>query len=163
MGRPRRFKSPQALETAWEAYKDWCNDQKVLTHDFSAKNSEFVSKELKRSVTYTIEGFCVWVGLIRQAFYSTYANDPRFCDIVTRMKEECEVDARMKFELGAIDTRLAPLWMSKHGYSTKAEAVQDTAPADDPITQSLKEAARAITETNPDSEMALHRQDGADL
>lgn len=144
MGRPRKFKSPQALESAWEAYKDWCNDQKVLTHDFSSKNSEFVSKELKRSVTYTIEGFCVWVGIARSKFYDTYAADGRFRDIVTRMKEECEVDARMKFELGVIDTRLAPLWMSKHGYSTKAEAIQDTTQADDPITAALKESAHAL-------------------
>ena len=53
MGRPRKFKTSQALETAWEEYKAWCNDQKVLTHDFSSKNSEFVSAELKRSVTCT--------------------------------------------------------------------------------------------------------------
>lgn len=121
MARPRRFKTAKALSDAWEQYKAWCNDQNVLTHDFSAKNSEFVSKELKRSVTYTIEGFCVWEGIARSKFYETYAEDDKFRDIVTRMREECEVDARMKFELGIIDTKLAPLWMSKHGYSTKQE------------------------------------------
>ncbi len=125
MARPRKFKSVKALADAWEAYKDWCSDQKVLTHDFSAKNSEFVSKELRRSITYTIEGFCVWAGIARQNFYETYAGDERFHDIVTRMKEECEVDARMKFELGVIDTRLAPLWMSRHGYSAKQESAAD--------------------------------------
>ena len=45
--------------------------------------------------------------------------------MVTRMREECEVDARMKFELGVIDPRLAGLWMSRHGYSTKVEAESD--------------------------------------
>lgn len=121
MGRPRKFKTAKALENAWEEYKDWCNSQSVLTHEFSSKNSEFVSKELRRSVTYTIEGFCVWAGLARRAFYDTYAEDERYSHIVTRMKEECEVDARMKFELGIIEPRLAPLWMSKHGYSVKTE------------------------------------------
>lgn len=124
MGRPRKFKTAKALADAWEQYKAWCNDQKVLTHDFSSKNSEFVSAELKRSVTYTIEGFCVYVGIARSKFYETYAADERFRDIVTRMREECEVDARMKFELGVIDTKLAPLWMSRHGYSTKQETEQ---------------------------------------
>lgn len=124
MGRPRKFKTVKALAEAWEQYKAWCNDQRVLTHDFSAKNSEFVSKELKRSVTYTIEGFCVWAEISRAAFYERYAGDERFADIVTRMREECEVDARIKFELGVIDTKLAPLWMSKHGYSTKVEPAQ---------------------------------------
>ena len=68
MGRPRKFKSVKALEDAWEQYKEWCNNQKVLTHDFSSKNSEFVSAELKRFVTCTIEGFCVWVGIARTNF-----------------------------------------------------------------------------------------------
>ena len=122
MGRPRTFKTPKALEKAWEDYKIWCDTQQTLTHEFSQKNACFVSRELTRRVTHTIEGFCVWVGLSRQAFYDTYSDDPQFLDTVTRMREECEVDARMKFELGEIDPRLAALWMGNYGYSTKNEA-----------------------------------------
>lgn len=121
MGRPRKIKSVKAMEELWEQYKYDCDHQMVMTHDFSAKNSEFVSKELQRSVTYTIEGFCVFAGISRASFYEYYANNERFADIVTRMKDECEVDARKKFELGQIPTQLAGLWMSKHGYSTKIE------------------------------------------
>lgn len=149
MGRPRKFKTARAMEEAWKEYKDWCNNQRVLTHDFSSKNSEFVSAELKRSVTCTIEGFCVHTGIARSNFYETYAVDPRYRDIVTRMKEECEVDARMKFELGVIDPKLAALWMGKYGYGAKVEALpagetQD----DDPITKSMKEAANALAKAN---------------
>ena len=139
MARPRKFKSAKALSEAWEQYKAWCNGQTVLTHEFSAKNSQFVSKDLKRSVTCTIEGFCVWAGIARSSFYQIYGEDPRFSDIVTRMREECEVDARMKFELGIIDTRLAPLWMSRHGYTTKQENAQTDRKEDDPLTAALKE------------------------
>lgn len=121
MGRPRKFSSVKALEEAWEKYKDDCNNQMVLTHDFSSKNSEFVSKELKHSITYTIEGFCVFVGISRAAFYERYAADEKFADIVTRMREECEVDARKKFEMQVIPSQLAGLWMSKFGYTTKVE------------------------------------------
>lgn len=148
MARPRKFKTAKAMGAAWEQYKAWCNDQKVLTHDFSSKNSEFVSAELKRSVTCTIEGFCVWVGISRSTFYETYAEDERFSDIVTRMREECEVDARMKFELGVIDTKLAPLWMSRHGYSTKTESAAVIVQEDDPITRSLKESADVLAKTD---------------
>ena len=42
--------------------------------------------------------------------------------MVTRMKEECEVDARSKFELGIIPTQLAGLWMSHYGYTTKIDS-----------------------------------------
>lgn len=121
MGRPRKFNSVKSLEEAWEEYKEDCNNQMVLTHDFSSKNSEFVSKELKKSVTYTIEGFCAFVGISRAAFYERYADNKKFADIVTRMREEAEIDARKKFELQIIPSQLAGLWMSKYGYTTKVE------------------------------------------
>ena len=82
---------------------------------------EFVSKELRRAITYTIEGFCDFADISRQSFYDTYGSDPEFADIVTRIRESCEVDARKKFELGIIPSQLAGLWMSKHGYSTKTD------------------------------------------
>ena len=115
MGRARKFRSVKALEEAWEAFKLDCDNQMVLTHDFSSKNSEFVSKDLKRSVTYTIEGFCVFAGISRTSFYENYANDEHYADTVTRMREECEVDARKKFELQIIPSQLAGLWMSNYG------------------------------------------------
>lgn len=118
MARPRKIKNVKAMEEAWEEYKAWCDNQEVLTHDFSSKNSEFVSATLKRSITYTIEGFCAWLGIARSNFYETYEDDDKFRDIVTRIREECEVDARRKFELQMIPDRLAPLWMSRYGYST---------------------------------------------
>lgn len=121
MPRPRKFKNPKALEQKWREYKEYCDNRMVLTHDFSSKNSEFVSAELKRSVTYTIEGFCVFAGISRQAFYEHYSENDRFVDIVTRMREECETDAREKFELGVIPSQLAGLWMSKYGYTTKQD------------------------------------------
>ncbi len=121
MGRPRKFSSVKALEDAWTDFKKYCDNQVVLVHDFSSKNSEFVSAELRRTITYTVEGFCVWSGISRAAFYERYANTEKFADIVTRIREECEVDARAKFELGAIPPQLAGLWMAKYGYSTKQD------------------------------------------
>ena len=140
MARPRKFTSVKQFEEAWEDYKDDCNNQMVLTHDFSSKNSEYVSKELRRSVTYTIEGFCVFIGIARSKFYETYGEDERFRDIVTRIREECEIDARKKFELQIIPSQLAGLWMSKHGYTTKTDTnvtggvpvvIRDDLPDDD--------------------------------
>ncbi len=120
MGRQRKF-SKEELSQKWEEYKEWCDNQMVMVHDFSAKNSEFVSAELRKSITYTIEGFCAWLGLPRATFYASYRDCRRYIDIVTRMREECEVDARRKFETGMIPTQLAGLWMSKHGYTTKTD------------------------------------------
>ena len=36
-----------------------------------------------------------------------------------RIREECEVDARKKFETGQLPGKLAGLWMSKYGYCTR--------------------------------------------
>ena len=58
---------------------------------------------------------------VRKAFYEYYAENEKFVDIVTRMREECEVDARTKFELSILPPQLAGLWMSKYGYTTKVE------------------------------------------
>lgn len=121
MGRPLKIKSPEEMEQLWEEYKQVCDDQEVLTHEFSSKNSEFVSAKLKRSITYTIEGFCVYMKISRQAFYEYYTSKKRYVDIVTRIREECEADARKKFELQVIPSQLAGLWMSKYGYTTKVE------------------------------------------
>jgi len=125
MGRPRKIKSVKALEEAWQEYKLRCDNQAILTHEFSAKNSEFVSKHLKRKITYTIEGFCVFIGMTRSAFYATYRDDEKYSDMVTRMREECEVDARTKFETGQIPSQLAGLWMSHYGYTTKTDNKTD--------------------------------------
>lgn len=147
VGGPRKIKSAKQMSDLWEAFKAQCDNQMVLTHDFSAKNSEFVSKELRRSITYTIEGFCVFAGISRAAFYKNYASDERYVDIVTRMKEECEVDARKKFELQMIPPQLAALWMSKHGYSVKAESTsadQDALDSFVQATQPTKERLEAL-------------------
>jgi hypothetical protein len=41
------------------------------------------------------------------------------------MKEECEIDARQKFENNTLNSRLAGLWMSNYGYSTKSESKEE--------------------------------------
>ena len=61
-------------------------------------------------------------GISRSKFYENYANDEKYGDTVTRMREECEIDAREKFELGIIPSQLAGLWMSNYGYSTRTES-----------------------------------------
>ena len=125
MGRPRRFNTVEGLEAAWVEYKSRCDNILVFTHAFSPGSSCFVSKNLKRSTTYTIKGFCLFAGLSRQNFYATYSEDPCFHDTVTRVREECEVDAREKFELGLIPSQLAGLWMANYGYGLRVNACRD--------------------------------------
>ena len=121
MSRNRKISSTKKMADLWEEYKEFCDNQTVMAHDFSQKMSEYVSAELKKRITYTIEGFCVFIGLSRSAFYDTYEKDEKYSDMVTRMREECEVDARKKFETGELPPQLAGLWMSRHGYTTKTD------------------------------------------
>ena len=122
MGRPRKIQSPEQMEQLWEEYKEHCNNRTVLTTEFSSKACEFISDNVKKSVTYTIEGFCVYIGIARSKFYDTYAESEEYRDLVTRIREESEQDVRDKFELGVIPTQLSGLWMSRYdGYSTKQQ------------------------------------------
>lgn len=125
MGRLRKIKTVAEMERLWEEYKAYCDNQSVLTHEFSQKHGDFVSRELKRKISYTIEGFCVFLKLPRSSFYATYAESETFRDVVTRMREECETDVRSKFETGQIPSQLSGLWMSKFGYGTNVNAKVD--------------------------------------
>ena len=116
----RKIESVEKLENLWEEYKAECDNYLAQSHEFSQRNGEFVSKKLNKAITYTLEGFCVFVGLSRNAFYESYTKEEPWLGVVTRMREECEIDARRKFETGQIPSQLSGLWMSRHGYGTLA-------------------------------------------
>ena len=143
MARPRKIKSPKELEIKWEEFKEYCDNKTAICHEFSSSKGTFVSVELKKPITYTIEGFCVYIGVSRQSFYDYYANNSRFADIVTYMKDECEIDARRKFEQGTIPTQLSGLWMSKYGYTNKQEVSRF---ADDVKQDALSQSLEAMAE-----------------
>lgn len=144
MARPRKIKSPKELEAKWEEFKVECDNKTVICHEFSARLSDFVTRELVKPVTYTIEGFCIFLGISRQSFFDYYVKNERFADIVICMKEECELDARRKFEQGTIPTQLSGLWMSKYGYSTKQETEQVI--IDDSKQDALSKSLEAMAE-----------------
>lgn len=62
------------------------------------------------------------------------------------MREECEVDAREKFELSVIPSQLAGLWMSKYGYTSKVDTDADVKNAAleklDKILEGIDDAAK---------------------
>lgn len=117
-GKPRAIKSPAQMLRLWEEFKAECDNQAVIAHEFSQRTGTFASAELRKKISYTIEGFCVFLKIPRNSFYMTYSKDPAYRDVVTRIHEECEVDVRGKFETGQIPPQLAALWMGKFGYST---------------------------------------------
>lgn len=117
MGRRKKF-TVKSLSSQWEAYKDYCDSQTVTRTEFSQRQAEFVTQKIPSPITYTIKGFALFCGMTEQNFYATYNKDPKFELVIARMKEECEIDARRKFENGSIPTQLSGLWMSHYGYTT---------------------------------------------
>ena len=122
MARKRKFGSAAALEKAWLEYKDYCDKKTVVTTSFSQKSGEFVTAVIPHPITYTIKGFCAFVGMTESGFYDLYDKDEKLVLVIARMKQDCENDAREKFENGTIDSRLAGLWMSHYNYTTKTDA-----------------------------------------
>ena len=133
----RKIESHEQMEQLWEKYKDYCDNYQVTQTEFSGKESRFVEGTVKKPITYTIEGFCVYIGLARSKFYETYADSEEYRDIVTRMRGESEADVRQKFETGTIPTQLSALWMSKFGYATKQQT---------DVNASMSDADRALLE-----------------
>lgn len=151
MARPRKIKSPKELEIKWVEFKEYCDNKTAICHEFSSSKGAFVSVELKKPITYTIEGFCVYIGISRQSFYDYYVNNSRFADIVTRIREECEIDARRKFEQGTIPTQLSGLWMSKYGYTNKQETTSSsTVTVNDNFLDALSDSAAEDWESDED-------------
>jgi hypothetical protein len=155
MGRPRKIRSAKALADAWEAFKSQCDENTTRT----VKDVEFTNAdgtnvthsmtEVSAPLSYTIVGFCGFLGISKSAWYKTYETDPKFVDIVARIHTECEIDVRSKFESGTINTRLAPLWMSKYGYGAKVETSQEHK-ADNNLLDAIKSSLDALGEGDCD-------------
>lgn len=119
MGKRKPCATVKSLEALWEQYKEHCDHQTVLTYNYSASSRQYTPQELQKCIAYTIEGFCVYAGLSRAAFRDRYETNPKFLDLVTRMREECEVDAWTKFELQQLPPQLAGRWMDRYGSSAR--------------------------------------------
>lgn len=75
MAKKKACASVKGLETLWEQYKDHCDHQTVLTYNYNASSKQYIPQELQKCITYTIEGFCVYVGLSRTAFRKRYGKN----------------------------------------------------------------------------------------
>ena len=113
--------SVERMKQKWEEYKKKCDENTVVKTEFSQRTSQFVTAEIPAPITYTLKGFVNFIDLTEAGFYTTYNKDERFKSVIARIKAECEIDARKKFETGTIPTQLSGLWMSNYGYSTKSE------------------------------------------
>lgn len=121
MPRKRKISSAKAMAEAWEEYKNDCDSRTVPVTAFSNKQGKFITAQVPHPITYTIKGFCRYIGFTEQAFYDTYAKDTKLESVIARMREDCELDAREKFENGTLNPKLAGLWMSNYGYTVKQE------------------------------------------
>lgn len=117
--------TPKTMRETWEEFKAYCDSKTVIRTEFCQKSGEFVTAVIPAPVTHTIKGYCAYIGMTEANFYATYDKNPKFELVIARMKNECEVDAREKFENGTINSRLAGLWMSHYGYTTKAESKEE--------------------------------------
>jgi len=128
IGRPRVFKTSDDLLLKWNEYKHYCDNMTKPRTEFSQRLGQFFTQDVPAPITYTIGGFCIHNDISEQAFNETYMtnNEAEFLETVTRMHKECELNARMRFEQGAIDTRLHGMWMSNHGYKLPAQQQDDS-------------------------------------
>lgn len=130
-GRPRIVKSPADMLKRWEEFKRQCDTHTIPTGETvtvaTTTDGDTQEMTIKKGgeklapVTYTWGGFAIFLRMSVQALDRTYRHDPEFSPVIEQIETEIEQDVRRKFENGVINSRLAPLWMSKHGYSTQAQ------------------------------------------
>lgn len=121
----KKINSEKIMWEKWNAYKDECDNKTVIRTEFSQKASQFISAVIPAPVTYTIKGFCRFLEMTEANFYATYNKNAKFESVIARMKEECEIDAREKFENNTLNSKLAGLWMSNYGYTTNTNVDVD--------------------------------------
>ena len=120
--RPRKIGCPEEMQTLWEEYKLECDNHMVCRSQYNKDTGRVDNVFMCAPRTYTIKGFCIFVGLTESSFDRTYRSDELYSDILELMDMETEIDARGKFEDGSINAKLAALWMGRHkGYSVKQE------------------------------------------
>lgn len=117
--RKRRFKTSSELDAAWQTYKRYCDEYTVVKRMTEDGRERRIEQSCP--LTYTVEGFCSYIGMSRQSFYKTYFGNPKYIPTCELIREECEVDARRKFETGQLPSRLAGLWMARYGYCRQTE------------------------------------------
>lgn len=121
----KKVNSANQMWNAFLEFLDDCNSKTVVRTEFCQKSGEFVTAVIPAPITATKKKFALFLGMTETNFYETYGKNEKFKPVIARITEICEADAREKFENGTINSRLAGLWMSNYGYSTKSESKEE--------------------------------------
>ncbi len=127
VGRPRKF-TPDEIEKRWEKYKAKCDGnvkkRQVTTTTTDAdgnKVKETTVSDVLSPLTYTIDGFCLFLPLSRR-LWADYREDEDYAEVCERIEDECKDNARARFEDGTLNTRLAGIWLGRYPeYRTQQE------------------------------------------
>ncbi len=127
VGRPRKF-TPDEIEKRWEKYKAKCDGnvkkRQVTTTTTDAdgnKVKETTVSNVLAPLTYTIDGFCLFLPLSRR-LWADYREDEDYAEVCERIEDECKDNARARFEDGTLNTRLAGIWLGRYPeYRTQQE------------------------------------------
>ena len=118
--RKRKIGCPEEMAALWDEYKFECDTHTTLKS--YVDNGMLSNIEVNTPRTYTIKGFCLYIGMTESNFHNVYKKDELYSDVIEMIDMEIELDARGKFEDGSLNAKLAPLWMAHHkGYSAKTE------------------------------------------
>ncbi len=127
VGRPRKF-TPDEIAEKWEKYKAKC-DGNVKKRQVTTTTTDADGKKVKETtvsdvlspLTYTIDGFCLFLPLSRR-LWADYREDEDYAEICERIEDECKDNARARFEDGTLNTRLAGIWLGRYPeYRTQQE------------------------------------------
>lgn len=120
--------TPDEIAKKWEKYKLKCDNnvkrrQKTVktVGDDGVEHKEIVKWDELAPLTYTVDGFCVFLPLSRR-LWGQYREHEDYQEICEMIDDECKTNARARFEDGTLNTRLAGIWLGRYPeYRTQQE------------------------------------------
>nr|DAL57414.1 MAG TPA_asm: Terminase small subunit [Caudoviricetes sp.] len=120
--------TPDEIAEKWEKYKLKCDNnvkrrQKTVktVGDDGVEHKEIIKWDELAPLTYTVDGFCVFLPLSRR-LWGQYRENEDYQEICEMIDDECKTNARARFEDGTLNTRLAGIWLGRYPeYRTQQE------------------------------------------
>lgn len=113
-GQPKKFDSPEQLQTYIDKYFTWCDNNPIREQNWVGKEGSEVYKDKQRP--YTIEGLCLHLDIDRATLlnYQKKEGYEEFFNIITRAKRKITENNILYGLTGEYNARLVQFLLSNN-------------------------------------------------
>ena len=119
VGRPLKYKTAQALESAIQAYFDDCDNHMEEIH-----MEEGGVVAMNKPEPYTISGLALWLGFVAVQSIHDYEARGKFSDVIKRARLKIEAQDEKTLKKGKGGAGLIFVTKNRHGWTDKQQIEQ---------------------------------------